>query len=80
VVVSPKSVGVAIILGVVFGPLGLLYSTVTGAVVMFIVNILAAVVTFGFGLLLTWPICGVWAALAAKSYNEKLLGGQIRPR
>jgi hypothetical protein len=76
VVVPAKSVGLAIFLGVFFGPIGLLYSSVTGAIVMFIVNIVALVATLGFGLFLTWPICGVWAAVAAKSYNEKLLAGQ----
>lgn len=76
VVVPTKSVGLAILLAVIFGPLGLLYSTVMGAIVMFIVNIVVALVTVGFGLILTWPICGVWAAVAVKSYNKKLLEGQ----
>ncbi len=74
VVVSTKSAGLAILLAVLFGPLGLLYSTIMGAAVMFIVNIIAAVVTMGFGLILTWPICGIWAFVAVNSYNKKLLG------
>jgi hypothetical protein len=28
-------------------------------------------VTLGFGLLLVWPLCGVWAAMAAKRANER---------
>lgn len=76
VVVPTKSVGLAIFLGVFFGPIGLLYSTVTGAIVMFVVNILVGLVTLGFGLFITWPICGVWAAVATKNHNEKLLAGQ----
>lgn len=65
-----------IFLGVAFGPLGLLYSTVVGAIIMFLVNVLVGLVTLGFGLFLTWPICGLWAYFAAKSHNEKLLAGQ----
>lgn len=76
VVVPTKSVGLAILLGVLFGPLGLLYSTVSGAIVMFVVSIVIGVVTVGFGLILTWPICGIWAAVAAKSHNERLLAGK----
>ena len=76
VVVPMKSVGLAIFLGVCFGPIGLLYSTIKGAIIMFIVNIVIGAVTLGFGLFLTWPICGVYAYLATKSYNEKLLAGQ----
>jgi H+/Cl- antiporter ClcA len=76
VVVPTKSVGLAIFLGVFFGPVGLLYSTVLGAIVMFVVNILVGLFTLGFGLFITWPICGIWAYVAAKAYNEKLLAGQ----
>jgi hypothetical protein len=76
VVVPTKNMGLAIILAFVFGPLGLLYSSVMGGVVMFFVNILVGVFTVGFGLLLTWPICAVWAYVAAKAYNDKLLAGQ----
>ncbi len=45
VVVPTKSVGLAIFLGVAFGPLGLLYSTVSGAISMFFVNIFVALIT-----------------------------------
>ena len=74
-VISTKSVGLAVLLGIFFGPLGLLYSTIPGAFVMFLVNVAAGIFTLGLGLLLTWPICGLWAYLAAKSHNEKLVAG-----
>lgn len=76
VVVPTKSVGLATLLGVFLGPVGLLYSTILGAIVMFFVNILVGLVTLGFGLFLTWPICGVWAYVATNSYNAKLLANQ----
>lgn len=76
VVIPTKSVGLAIFLAVFFGPVGLLYSTVTGALVMFFINVLVGLLTLGLGLILTWPICGLWAAVATKSYNAKLLAGQ----
>jgi len=72
--VSPKSVGIAIILTVLFGPLGMFYSTVAGAIIMMVVSVVAAVLTVGIGLLVTWPICIVWGAVSANSYNKKLLG------
>jgi hypothetical protein len=65
-----KSIGTAVLLSLLFGPLGMLYSTVVGAFVMFIVNLLAIFGTFGFGLLFTWPLCIVWAAVAANSTND----------
>lgn len=78
VVTSTKNVGIAIILSVLFGPLGMLYATVIGGVIMIFVNLVVGILTFGFGLLLTWPIGIVWAVIATNSYNKKLTSGQRR--
>lgn len=74
VIVTPtKSVGIAILLTILFGPLGMLYSTVGGAIVMIIVSLLIGLVTLGLSLLITWPISIIWGAVAAGSYNKKLI-------
>lgn len=67
IVKSQKSVGVALLLTFFFGPLGMLYSTVKGAIVMFFVTLIALVFTLGIGCLFTWPICMIWAAMAARN-------------
>jgi hypothetical protein len=72
IVKAEKSMGITILLTILFGPLGMLYSTVTGAIVMIIVNVIVALITFGFGLLITWPICIIWAAIATNNYNKSL--------
>ncbi len=64
----PKSVGLAVVLAFFFGPLGMLYSTVTGALVVFLVNLVSIPFTVGFSLLLTWPIGIVWAGVAASMH------------
>lgn len=53
------------------------YSTVLGAIVMIIVNLIVGLLTFGFGLILTIPIGVIWAAIAANSHNKKLMAGKI---
>jgi hypothetical protein len=73
VVVSTKSPGIAILLTILFGPIGMFYSTITGAIVMLLLSIVLGILTLGLGLLITWPICILWAALAASSYNRKIL-------
>ena len=73
IVKSPKNVGLAAGLGFFFGPIGMCYTTIKGAIIMFLVNFVVGGITLGFGLFLTWPICAVWAYLAAKKYNERLL-------
>jgi hypothetical protein len=74
IIMMPKSVGTAIVLAFFFGPLGMLYSTVVGGLVMLLVNIVIVLPTLGFGLLITWPICIIWAAMAASTHNSKIYG------
>jgi hypothetical protein len=66
----PKSVGAAILLTFLFGPFGMLYSTVPGALIMMVVSLVLAVPTAGISVFITWPICVIWGAVAAQSYNE----------
>jgi hypothetical protein len=62
-----KSVFLAFLLALLFGPLGMLYSTVAGAVILFLVNVVFAIPTAGLILLVTWPLGCLWAAAAASS-------------
>ena len=78
VVTSTKNMGVSIILTVLFGPLGMLYSTILGGIIMGVISLIVAIFTLGFGLIVTWPICIIWAAVATSSYNRKLLAGEKR--
>ena len=68
-----KSTMVAVLLSFFFGPLGMLYSTISGGIIMLIITIVVGILTLGFGLLITWPICVIWAALAAEKQNKKVL-------
>lgn len=67
-----KSVASAIVLSFFFGPLGMLYSTVAGALVMFFVGGFFILVTFGVAVLLVWPGSILWAALAANAHNQRI--------
>lgn len=69
---AAKSMGIAIILAVLLGPLGLFYSTIIGGIVMAIVSLVVGFLTVGFGLLLTWPICVLWAAVAVGMHNKRI--------
>jgi len=73
IVNSGKSVGLAILLTFLFGPLGMLYSTVSGALIMLVISTIVGIFTFGIGLLLTWPICIIWAAVAANSSKNVVI-------
>jgi hypothetical protein len=72
VVGSSKDPALAAVLGFFFGPLGLLYSTVPGAAIMFGVSVVVGLLTFGLGLFLLWPVSAVVGFRAAKSSNQRL--------
>lgn len=70
---EPKSVGVAFLLTLFFGPLGMFYSTVNGALIMtgalFIGAVVGFLVTLGIGVLVwvpaVWIVSIVWGCTAA---------------
>ena len=73
-----KNIGISLLLTALFGPLGMLYSTITGAIIMGIVYALIALFTLGFGLAFIWilnPICMIWSYISTKKYNKNLLEG-----
>lgn len=72
VVGARKDPTAAALLGFFFGPLGLLYSTVPGAAIMFGVSVVVGLLTFGLGLFLLWPVSAVVGYQAAKSANQRL--------
>lgn len=81
---SPKSLGIGLIATLILGPIGLLYVTVRGGIIMIIVDIILAFVgllTLGFSLFITVPlinlICVAWAYVGIKRYNEALMSGRL---
>lgn len=72
VVTTTKSVGISIILTILFGPVGLFYSSIFGGVLMCILGILAAVLTFGLGFIVVWPVSIAWGIVGVLMYNAKL--------
>lgn len=68
---NKKSVALSLVLTFFFGPLGMLYSTVAGGIIMFFIAIVVGLFTFGIGLFFLWPIQMIWAAIAASNHNSK---------
>jgi uncharacterized membrane protein len=81
--IKAKSQVVSVLLTLIFGPLGLFYSTITGGLLMLIAPFLAFGMMFsgndgaaasGFlFLLLYWFLCVVWGIIATSRYNSKLI-------
>lgn len=67
-----KSVLVSVLLTFFFGPLGMFYSTILGAVIMLVLYLVIGILTLGFGLIILHPIAIIWGALAVNAENKKL--------
>lgn len=70
-VAPQKSMGTALLLAFFFGPLGLLYASVAGGIIMLVVTIILMIFTLGLSLFITWPVCVIWAAIAVNKYREE---------
>jgi len=88
VAVSQKSVAAAFLLPMFFGPLGMLYATISGAIWMMFIGFFGVLIAYGVGfaafgfagLLLGWGVggilyatCIIWSVKAAGEYNRSLL-------
>lgn len=68
-----KSRITSFILTLILGPLGLLYSSVVGGVIMIVVAIGLGSVTGGVGGLLLWPVSVIMGDSFTYNYNKRLL-------
>jgi len=64
--IQPKKVWVAVLLAVMLGPFGLLYCTITGAIVMTFASIAIWFLFGNLGYVIVPAICAVWAWRAAQ--------------
>ena len=65
-----KSVVLSLVLTFFFGPFGMLYSTVPGAIVMLVLYVGLGIVTLGWALAVLHPIAMIWGAIAADRANK----------
>jgi hypothetical protein len=75
VVSKPKSTGVAFLLAFLFGPLGLLYASIAGGIIMFFIALLSFFILPVIGAVLVWIGCIIWAIVAAQNANSKAVSG-----
>ncbi len=66
----PPSVRTAVLLAVLFGPLGLFYASPVGGAMMTFITFVAGFSTMGVGLIFAWPVCILWAYTAAAARRD----------
>lgn len=76
IVQTTKNPGVAAILALIFGPLGLLYVGWVPALIMFLICVPLILFTAGFALIVTAPTCAVIGYTRANAFNRQLMTGK----
>jgi hypothetical protein len=69
-----KSVAGALLFSVILGPIGLLYASVMGGIVMISLSIFVVANQFWFVAFLCWALSCIWSVAAVESHNKKIAG------
>lgn len=70
-----KSLFLAIFLAVILGPIGVVYSTFVGSIIMLIVTFIFVIIApfTSYALVyLCWIICVYWTVFATNAYNKNI--------
>lgn len=70
-----KSVVLSLVLTFFFGPLGLFYASVWGALTLIVVAAVGVVPTLGFILIFVWPASMVWGAIESSKKHRTFVNG-----
>ena len=78
VVNKSKSTGTAFILAFLFGPLGLLYASVPGGIIMMILGLISFFIAPLIGFIIIWILCIIWAVAATGSSTQKVHSKEVK--
>ena len=68
-----KHLAGALLFTVFLGPVGLLYATELGGIVMIVIGLVMATSKMVLPVFLVWIVCCVWSVMAVNRYNKKLV-------
>lgn len=68
-----KNVAGALLFTVFLGPIGLLYASAMGGIVMIILGFIVACTKYVVPLAMVWVISCIWSVLAVNRYNHRLI-------
>jgi len=68
-----KSVAIALLFSVILGPVGLLYASYWGGIIMVVLGFIVICSHLWVPIVLLWIICCIWAVGATNRFNRKLM-------
>lgn len=68
-----KNLAGALLFCVFLGPVGLLYASSVGGIVMIVLGFIVACSKFIVPMVMVWLVCCIWSVLAVNRYNHRIL-------
>lgn len=68
-----KSVAGALLFSIFLGPIGLLYASTIGGVIMMVLGVVIFPTKLPFPIALVWILSCVWSVAAVNRYNRKII-------
>jgi len=68
-----KNLAAALLFSVFLGPVGLLYASVRGGILMVVIAFVVMSSRYPVPIILMWILCCIWSVLATNRYNQKIL-------
>jgi hypothetical protein len=68
-----KSVAVALLFSVFLGPVGLLYATSLGGIIMIPLGFFVMLTKLWVPICIIWLISCIWSVIATNRYNQKII-------
>jgi hypothetical protein len=68
-----KSIAGALLFSVILGPIGLLYASTLGGIVMIVIGFIAVCCKFPVPVILVWLISCIWSVIAVNRYNRRVI-------
>jgi hypothetical protein len=68
-----KSPAAALLFSLLLGPIGLLYASFWGGVIMLVVGAIIITTRFIYSIILMWLICVVWAMWSVERHNRFII-------
>lgn len=75
-----KSVAAALLFTLIFGPIGLLYSSFWAGLIMILIGMFVVNSKLFVPILLLWVFCCIWGVQAVESYNRKIFQGLMNAK
>ncbi|HLB42663.1 MAG TPA: hypothetical protein VJN02_07425 [Gammaproteobacteria bacterium] len=68
-----KSTAVALLFSVILGPIGLLYASLWGGILMISLGMIIVSSKLFLPIAIFWAVCSIWAVGSVEAYNKKIL-------